>query len=126
MYSRTFISMSVTVARAPSLVEVRAERASKTNDGRAPVAGDDAPRGENDSGSFGHAGCVGDELAMTESLRQWAAAEQAYRECVDLYVITGDPDGPPDPEILQRIADLRRSASVAQLLYAKVVGASYE
>jgi len=61
-----------------------------------------------------------------ESLTQWAAAEQAYREVVDLYVMVGDPDGPPSPEVLQQIADLRRSASVAQLVYAKLVGASYE
>ena len=64
-----------------------------------------------------------DELA--ESLFRWAAAEQEYRAMVDLHVIVGDPDGPPGPEVLQRIADLRRSASVAQLLYAKIAGADY-
>jgi hypothetical protein len=62
---------------------------------------------------------------IAEALVGWAAAEQAYREAVDLHVIVGDPDGPPDEAVLQEIADLRRSASVAQLLYAKIAGSDY-
>jgi hypothetical protein len=68
---------------------------------------------------------VGDEHAIAESLRRWGSAEQAYRELVDLYVTVGDPDGPPGPDVLQKIADLRRAASVAQLLYAKIAGTDY-
>ena len=67
-----------------------------------------------------------DDPSVAESLSQWAAAEQAYRELIDIYVMVEDPDGPPGPEVLQQISDLRRSASVAQLLYAKMVGAPYE
>ena len=65
------------------------------------------------------------EGELTESLFRWAAAEQEYRSMVDLHVIVGDPDGPPGPDVLQKIADLRRAASVEQLLYARIAGADY-